>query len=75
MTFEEAQAKADMFGKGYKAELLSIYATCGTVVGGRYFPRRKVVQVLGLPTGRPPNQIARRWVATEPCEESFPPKA
>lgn len=65
MTFDEAQDAADSFKKGYKAELLSVYAKCGTVVGGKYFPRRRVVQVLGIPTGRPGKSLPRRWVATE----------
>jgi hypothetical protein len=64
MTFIEAQNAADKWNKGYKAELLPSHAPCGQIIGGKYFPKRKIMEILGKPTGRPGNALPRRWVAT-----------
>ena len=63
MTYIEAQTIAETTPGG-TAELLSARLKVGHVLGGKFWPLRKVVQVLGKPTGRPQNTLPQLWMVT-----------
>ena len=62
MTFDEAYEIAKPLGG--QAELLSARLVVGQMIGGQFFPKRKVIKILGKPTGRPERSLPKLWMVT-----------